>query len=221
MANTALLLYDWLFNLVVLSALICCLLTLVQIIRKKNYSLVPFVIFYLFSAFVSLSSSFESNKSLIEIRIFSFYTFDILFFLYYFKEIYPLQKRQAHIIFVIIAIVFICVIIEINKIKFNYNEIYEIVYELIILFFLLPKIRTLFKDRNNQIEVSQFELWFAGAFFIYNLTTLPASFLLLFFKAIKQPSVIPVSCYLIIYLSWIIKYYVLLKSILCKRTLTL
>lgn len=207
--------YIILFYLVITSALICFTINSIRIVLRKDYSLIPFSIFYLFSGFVSTFSIFSDNKLLVQSLIFFFYSFDLLFFLLYVRNFQVTSKKRVTT-FIALGILFIIVfftssITNVVVYKFWYNFIFQI----FILLISMPIMIRLLKDVDNKIELPRFEYWFISAFFFLNLSTLPGSFILAY-KSITISILLETFCYTILRIAWIVKYYLLLKSTLWK-----
>lgn len=218
--NTAFFFFNLLFNLVVISAIICFLITCFRIAWKRDVSLLPFAFFYLLSASVSGATIFnnpgEEATKIQKTFVYLFYTFDFLFFLLFTRNFIRIEKLKLNILFLITLFSIPIVLYFENRFLIIQKYYYDICYQFIIVSLTIPIILRLYKDEESKIIKTPFEFWFISAFFFYSFSTL-IPLILSILGVGGGETLILAFCYATIYLAWIIKYYLLLKSVLCKK----
>ena len=180
----------------------------------KEIRLKTFPIYFLVSFFLS-GISFLFETTIERLIIISFLLFDYGFLVYHIKYLNFLRSRKNIILFsnYFISLYFIFTIIFIDKIE-HPIESFSAISSILILSILLPKVYyySIQKDEENSLQERDF--WFLAAFYTYCFSTVWGD-IFIGFEFIKNSQSHLFVIHAIIYLSWFLKYYLILKSAKC------
>lgn len=210
------LIFRGVFVLLAGSALFCSFFIAYFSIIKRRKELQIFAIYFFSSALVSLTNSILPSYAHTSIPIMLFYTLDFVFCLYHIAKISYYSKQKKTISFLCILSPLFCFLVIFFVGSGVIEENYVILtFNILLLIFTSPFFFSILKEEKTTIDITQYEFWFCASFFFFNIATISGNIIFLpdggssygLFSAI---------IYGITYVSWIIKYFMLLKSALCK-----
>lgn len=208
--------YESLFLAVLISAFACFLISLYLILKRRDLNLFYYPLFFFTSFLVSLISIYSPEKTSERITS-SFYAADLVFFLTLIKSIPTFYKKKNIIDYLTFLSIFISMTLISLMPFFNaLRPVLFVFFNLITIYFTAP-IFLNFSSKKNKIDLnlSVSDFWFLSSFFFFNITTLPENILYLFFSESTNPLLLKLG-YGLSYVIWQIKYFLLLKSLLCK-----
>jgi hypothetical protein len=203
------------FLLVWTTALVSLLMSVVLYLKAKN----PITLNYLIFFFISIVSSSQSvinvdNPNLSNLIFSLFFTYDFYFLFRTCKNIVIVRYNKICYILLSISVISLFVFL----IKFPYSDlsirILTIINSVCTLILCLPVVISLFKDRENKIEIDQYQFWIISGFMINGVASL-ISALLLTSNFATHNKVIYLLLFLTMYITWIVKYLMILKSNIC------
>ena len=211
-----------LFYLVITSAFFCFIISLVKTIKKKDGLLLLITLYYFFSVTISTSSLIieEHNSSRILMTcLYLFYTYDIVLFL-----LVTGKRKNGSLRFYILILILVSTPILIatyNSNNFIKNYYHEIVYQLLIALLTTPTIISLYMKPEADFVKTEFEFWFISAFFLFSTVTsltyiVDYSIGLLYSR--NANSFLPEIQSTVLAMVWVVKYFLLLKAVLCRKT---
>jgi hypothetical protein len=202
------------FFLVISAAFICMIYCVINFIKYKKSILLGYIIFYLFSILSSTQSIYNFDKAYVSNLIFGlFFTFDFLFFYYYSKDIFTQNFKvfSRYLAYLSGLILFLFIL------NFPYPDktVYFItsINSLFILILGLPVLIDIYKEIEVKSIIKEYQFWIVSGFLINSIATFVCSTIL--FYSASSMNIINQLLYMTMYLSWIIKYLMILKSNLC------
>ena len=201
------------FVIVIGTAIICMCISFLVFLKERNPYLMRYVFFYCFSIITSLQSSINPSIYISNIILALFFTYDFIFLLSFTEKVLIKENKFYKSKYFIIAIISIVIYF------FNFENLKAInfisgFYSFIILFITIPFMRKYIKDKENKISINEYQYWIVSGFFINSLATLTCSIMILFSKG-NSTNTMYLLLFLTMYISWVIKYLMLIKSNLC------
>lgn len=196
------------------SAFFCFIYTTYLSVKLKQWNILIFPLFYLSSFFVSFYGGFlDKNDS--HLLIFLFHNFDIIFFLLYVLQFHSFINKKNDIRLLLFFLIPIQFLIYKLIIPVDYSLYIYIFFDLLILYLTIPFFIAFIKEKKNIASLTQHQFFFLSAFFFFSFITLLTNLLILFVESNPHNLVFGI-CLAVNYLAWIIKYFILLYSVICK-----
>lgn len=208
--------YEGVFLMLIGSALFCSVLSGFFSIKKRRADLLFFFIYFLASAFASLSNLFLPSYIDTQISVMLFYTFDFIFFLWHIEKIpYYSNQRKIILLLRILSPLFCFLVIFLGGSSSLEENYVILIFNILLLIFTFSFFYSILKEEEKTIAINQYEFWFCASFFVFNVSTIAGNIIFLPDGG-NNEGLFSVIIYGLTYISWIIKYFMLLKSALCK-----
>ena len=203
------------FLIVVIIGILCITICSINLIKIKGFIFLEYVFFFFFSLSSSVQSVFNFERAFLSNLIFAlFFTYDFYFFFSFCKEIFHEKIRSYSKIFLYLS----GIILFIYLFNFPYpDKLLQLLTSLNSIFILIlgiPVFYSFYKDTHNKIIIKEYQFWILSGFVINSIASFVSSTIMLSITKEKN-NILSLLLYLTMYLSWIIKYFMILKSNLC------
>jgi hypothetical protein len=201
------------FFIVIATASTCMFISLSLYIKERNLNLLRYLLFFCFSIITSLQTLLNHSIYLSNIILAIFFTYDFIFLLSFTEKILfsesKYYKSKYFIISILAIILYIIFYKNILAIQFISGF-----YSLITLSITIPFMRKYYKDNKNKILINEHQYWILSGFLINSLATFTCSIMIILSKD-KSTNTMYLLLFLTMYISWVIKYLMIIKSNIC------
>lgn len=201
------------FFIVVSVAIVCKILALINYLRFKKEILFRYLLFYFASIMASFQSTINPYLNISNLIFSVFFTFDFIFFLSFTSKpllnTYKFQNTKPFYLSLVLLIIYF--IFYKNPLSIHFLTL---IYSMLVLSLSIPFMKGFLLDTENNINVKEHEYWIISAFLICSIASFACSFMILFTEK-SSKNIMYLLLFLTMYISWIIKYIMLLKSNLC------
>jgi hypothetical protein len=202
------------FAIVIFTAFICLMISFALCIKKGNHLLLRYVLFFCLSILTSLQSTLNTSIYLSNFIFVLFFSYDFLFLLSFTENIFTNNikyYKSKYFIFIILTILIYLLYYKNTK-AIHFVSAF---YSLLTLFLTIPFLKKYSKDNNNKIKIEEYQFWIISGFLINSIATLTCTIMIINSNKINSPNTVYLLLFLTMYLSWVIKYLMLIKSNLC------
>ncbi|MBU6158134.1 MAG: hypothetical protein KGP35_03790 [Bacteroidetes bacterium] len=197
------------------TAIICLIITLINYFKLLKLQLLLYVIFYSFSILSSTQSIFIKNENISNVILGLFFSFDIFFFSYFLKNVLTKELINVRFIYDKIGLISFLLFMFINIFTHSSTKIISIINSGIILIASLPVFLKFYSDDNDKVLIKDYEFWILSGYIINSITTLIGSTIIVIFDT-SYKNIIYQLLFITMYVSWALKYLMILKSNSCK-----
>jgi hypothetical protein len=209
------LIYNWLFLLVIGVDIFCCIVTYSLFLRKKDKTLLIFSVFFIASAFTSSTSFFIDSYLIRKTIILLFYVFDFIFFMMLtYQMSNNINLKQAIKVISLVSpliLLFILIFVPFERRLLSF----EFLSNIFILCISIAFFYNIYHKSSIKKSVPEDLFFFISAFFIYNVSTIAGNFLVLA-DCYTSNGIIETVSRAILFIVWMIKCLLLLKSVKYK-----
>jgi len=202
------------FVIVISTAFTCIIISIFLYFKKRNNLLIKYSLFFFLSILTSLQSALNTSIYFSNLIFALFFSYDFLFLLSFTESIFTKNVRyyKSKYFMLTISIVLVYLFFYKNPKSIHYVSA---LYAFFTLYLIIPFMKKYSKDNNNKIQIDEFQYWILSGFLINGIATLTCSLMIIVSTNINTSNTVYLLLFLTMYISWVIKYLMLLKSNLC------